>query len=53
MSYILDSDTKCRRMTEKQLHRWYNRHVDHNLYGNYEDWKWEMIRYGIICEIYR
>lgn len=51
MRYIVDMGDKCKVMTEKQLARFYKREIDKSEYADISDWKWDMLRCGLITEI--
>ena len=51
MRYIVDMGDKSKVMTEKQLERFYKRNIDKAEYADISDWKWDMMRCGLITEI--
>lgn len=51
MRYIVDMGERCKVMTERQLERYYKREIDKAEYADILDWKWDMIRCGLITEI--
>lgn len=51
MRYIVDMGDHCKVMTEKQLARFYKREIDKSEYADISDWKYDMMRCGLITEI--
>ena len=51
MRYIVDFGDKCRILNEKQLEKYYKRNIDKSEYADILEWKWDMLRSGLITEI--
>ena len=51
MRYLVDIGEKTKVMSERQLERYYKRNIDKAEYADISDWKWDMMRCGLITEI--
>lgn len=51
MRYLVDFGDKCKVLSERKLIRYYTKYVDKTEYEDISDWKWDMMRSGLITEI--